>query len=210
MIKAIKTTKDRLLEAAAAIFAEKGFREATVAEICEAAEANIAAVNYYFGDKEHLYDEVWRYAFMITSTAYPIDGGVSADASVEELLYGYANALLMRIFSEDERGLFPKLLSREMASPTLALEKIASEALLPQSAHMEKIVSKALGEKVEPRQLALCKLSIIGQCAFYNFSKPLREQIVGKSTFAEVEINAIARHIAKFSLGGLKEIQSSD
>ena len=48
-------TEKRLLEAAGEVFAEFGYRAATVRQICEKAGANIAAVNYYFGDKEKLY-----------------------------------------------------------------------------------------------------------------------------------------------------------
>src|SRR3954452_24644679 len=48
-------TKSRLLEAAGAEFAEKGFDAARVRSICERAGANLAAVNYHFGDKEQLY-----------------------------------------------------------------------------------------------------------------------------------------------------------
>jgi AcrR family transcriptional regulator len=62
-----KSTRERVLEAACQIFADKGFHNTTVADICEKAEANIAAVNYHFGDKESLYDAVWHHAFEITS-----------------------------------------------------------------------------------------------------------------------------------------------
>ena len=48
-------TKTRLLEAAGEEFAEKGFEVARVRSICERAGANLAAVNYHFGDKEQLY-----------------------------------------------------------------------------------------------------------------------------------------------------------
>jgi AcrR family transcriptional regulator len=47
-------TREALLEAAAQVFAELGFRAATVREICQRARANIASVNYHFGDKENL------------------------------------------------------------------------------------------------------------------------------------------------------------
>jgi hypothetical protein len=203
----IVTTKERLLDAACEIFAEKGFRNATVAEICERAEANIAAVNYHFGDKESLYEAVWRHAFEVTSSTYPIGGSVAGDADVEELLYGYASAILHRIFSEGEAGLFPRLLNQEMAAPTLALDKIAKEALFPQSQQVEKTVKKFFGDPCDEHMLWLGKHSIIGQCAFYNFSRPLREQVMGCGEMTEEGIVRIARHIAKFSLGGLKEIQ---
>ena len=45
-------TRNRLLITASRIFAEKGFQETTIAEICEQAETNIASVNYHFRDKE--------------------------------------------------------------------------------------------------------------------------------------------------------------
>ena len=201
------TTKNRLLKAACEIFSEKGYRDATVAEICEKAEANIAGVNYYFGDKENLYDEVWRSAFSSTIETYPLDGGLPENPTIEDLLFTYTNAMIHRIFCETEAGLFPKLLCREMASPTLALDRIAQEALFPQSQYMGKIIAVFLGEGFTEHQLRCCLNSIIGQCVFYNFSRPLREQVMKKKTIDEAEMAELARHIATFSLGGLKEIK---
>ncbi len=54
--------KAKLLEAAGQMFARGGFHAATVQEICERADANIAAVNYHFRDKLGLYREVLRFA----------------------------------------------------------------------------------------------------------------------------------------------------
>ena len=64
-----------------------------------------------------------------------------------------------------------------------------------------------LGEGIDEQTLLLCKRSIIGQCAFYNFSRPLRERLMGCASMSEEEIDRIARHIAHFSLGGLKAIK---
>jgi len=206
MKKKKPSTRERLLKAACIIFAEKGFRDATVAEICEKANANVAAINYHFGDKEKLYDEVWRYTFELTSKAYPIDSGLTDDTSAEDILYAFARAILHRIFDEGEAGLFSKLLYHEMASPTLALEKIADEVLRPQTVQVVKAVHKLLGENFEKGKVKRCKHSIIGQCIFYNFSRPLRERIIGLKKVSEEEIETVARHIARFSIGGIKEI----
>jgi len=202
-----KSTKVRLLETASAVFAEKGYRDATVAEICEKAEANIAAVNYHFGDKESLYDAVWHHAFKLTSEAFPIDGSIPPEPSLYVYLYSVANALLRRMFSESETGLFAKLLYREMASPTLALDQIAEEVLKPQSEFLARAIRSRLGDAIDEVQLRRCMHSIIGQCAFYNFSRPLRERVLGFRSLGEEEIRETARHIATFSVGGLNEIQ---
>ena len=57
-----KETRGKLLSAACGVFAQKGYRDAKVAEICRRAGANVAAVNYYFGDKATLYREAWQHA----------------------------------------------------------------------------------------------------------------------------------------------------
>lgn len=200
-------TKDRVLAAACEVFADKGFRDATVAEICDVAEANIAAVNYHFGNKEALYDAVWHHAFDLASSAYPIDGSLPENPVLEDYIFSYANALLHRIFSETETGLFAKLLHQEMSNPTLALERIAEEALVPQTFFLGKVVHAALEQHIPEEQIRSCMNSIIGQCVFFNFSRPLREHVIGKTTLTENEIEHTARHIARFSVGGIKEIQ---
>lgn len=201
-----KTTKERLLEAACIVFAEKGYRDATVAEICEAAEANIASVNYHFGDKETLYDAVWHHAFALASDAYPIDAALPDAPELEDFLYSFASAALHRIFCETEAGLFAKLLYREMASPTLALDHIATEVLQPQSEFLGRAIQTTSGAAIDEARLRYCMHSIIGMCAFYNFSRPLRQRVLGHETMSEEEIERTARHIATFALGGLERI----
>lgn len=62
-----ETTRDRILNTASEVFCKKGFENTTIRDICTEAEANVAAVNYHFGDKQKLYYAVltkWMHEFV--------------------------------------------------------------------------------------------------------------------------------------------------
>ena len=54
------STKDRILGAAEELFAQYGFSGTSLRQVTSRAEVNIAAVNYHFGSKENLVNEVFR------------------------------------------------------------------------------------------------------------------------------------------------------
>ncbi|MCC6295979.1 MAG: TetR family transcriptional regulator [Pseudomonadales bacterium] len=54
------STKDRILSAAEALFARQGFAATSLRQVTSRADVNIAAVNYHFGSKENLVNEVFR------------------------------------------------------------------------------------------------------------------------------------------------------
>jgi len=77
-------TKDRVLEGACGLFAAHGYRDTTIQHICEAAEANVAAVNYYYGNEAGLYREVWRRAAAVVDEVHgPALGGTRGPAPGE-------------------------------------------------------------------------------------------------------------------------------
>ena len=51
-------TDERLLSAAEKLFAKNGYDGTSVRDITEAADCNVASVNYYFSGKEKLYQAV--------------------------------------------------------------------------------------------------------------------------------------------------------
>src|ERR1700754_478203 len=55
-----RSTKERILGAAEALFARHGFAGASLRQVTAAANVNLAAVNYHFGSKENLINEVFR------------------------------------------------------------------------------------------------------------------------------------------------------
>ncbi len=54
------STKERILGAAETLFARHGFAGASLRQVTAAAQVNLAAVNYHFGSKDNLIEEVFR------------------------------------------------------------------------------------------------------------------------------------------------------
>ncbi len=199
-------TRMRLLITASRIFAEKGFQETTIAEICEHAKTNIASVNYHFGDKENLYLESWRYAFNNELTTYPPDGGVAADASAEQRLAGRIRSLIARI-ADDQSHSFA-IINKEMAQPTRLLPEILEKEIEPQRRLMQVLIRECLGPGASDEQMLFCHASIIGQC--FHLLKMKHLQTCGQIPIKLPDMTdaaAFAEHVVQFSLAGIQAVR---
>lgn len=202
-------TRGRLLAAAGEIFAEKGFRDATVAEICRKAGANVAAINYHFGSKEALYREAWRHAFAQSLAAHPPDGGLSPDAPPEERLRAQVASLLDRIADENNREF--RIMQREFTNPTGLLEEVMREEIRPLHQRTEKMVRAFLGPQATEQEVQFCEVGIISQCINPMVARKWTRKVadIKDGPGGITDINAYARHVVTFSLAGLAAIRAT-
>ena len=203
---AVRTQK-RLLTVASEAFAEKGYREATVSEICERAQSNVAAVNYHFGDKETLYVKAWRHAFYESLKLHPPDGGISADAPPEERLRGRVKALLRRVTGAHNKA-FPIVL-RELANPTGLLDEVTRKDLRPLHEKMESLVRELLGPYASETQVRFCTTGILSQCVIPMLMRRMGQERQGsKRDYSDIgDIESYGDHVVKFSLAGIRSIR---
>ncbi len=199
-------TRQHLLEAAGQVFAEVGYRAATVREICERAGANIAAVNYHFGDKEQLYRAVLQETYQSAIKKYPADYGLRANATAEERLRAFVHSLLLRIFSEGPPARHGKLMAREMMEPTGALDAIVREDIRPMSALLVSIVSELLGAGADDATKRLCANSVVSQALFYHHCRPVVVRLHPDLKFDRAGIERLTEHITRFSLAAIKNL----
>src|SRR5262249_39562826 len=151
-------TRQRLLEAAGEVFAKHGFRDATIREICEKAKANVAAVNYHFGDKEELYASVFDYAR--TCAVAQFDGLVAQTTSPEARLRTFVHAVLTRFFDEGRPAWLGKLVAQEMIEPTKALDSLINAQIRPNSERLRALVRELVGPEIDEQELWRCTFSI--------------------------------------------------
>jgi len=200
-------TCGRLLAAAGELFARKGYRNAKIAEICEKAGVNVAAVNYHFGSKQVLYREAWLSAFKESLRKHPPDGGVPPGASPEERLHGQIQALLHRIADENNWEFW--IMQRELTNPTGLLEEVMSEEVRPLQKRKEALVRELLGGDVAERDVHFCEVSIISQCINpLVFHQGYPEEKEGFPPKIE-DMDAFARHVLTFSLAGIRAIREA-
>jgi len=196
--------RERILEAAGEIFAECGFRGATVRKICERARVNIAAINYYFGGKEKLYTEVLRHWHDFAIVKYPLLLGVDEDAPVELQLRAFIRSFLFRLLDKGKPAWFGKLMMREMTEPTRSFERLVKEIVRPRDKMLASIVQKMIGTPLSEEKIRLFCASIIGQCLYYYNARSIVTQLYHQDVSNPGEIERIADHIMQFSLGGVE------
>ncbi|MDP2758121.1 MAG: CerR family C-terminal domain-containing protein [Desulfurivibrionaceae bacterium] len=202
-------TRQNLLASAGEIFASKGFRDTTIAEICKQAAANTAAVSYHFGSKEALYVESWRYAFTRSLSIYPPDGGIPPEAPAEERLRGRILAIMRRIIDPQSHDF--DIFHKEMASPTGLLAQAMQESVEQIFTGLTLLVCELLGAEPHAHEVQLCAMSIRAQCFGPLLHARCRKSAQGLPTTGVEplleDVEQLADHVTRFSLAGIRALR---
>jgi AcrR family transcriptional regulator len=199
-------TRRRLLDAAGKVFADAGFRAATVRGICRRAGANVAAVNYHFGDKQSLYRAVLEDALLSSIDRHPPDLGLGPKPTAQDRLFAFVHSFLLRILSDAKSDWLMKLMSREMMEPTGALEHLVASVHEPLFTRLRGIVRDIARRDLDEATHVRCCQAVVGQCLFYKHAAEVIRCMGHDTPRSEAEIRALAEHITAFSVGGVRAI----
>jgi AcrR family transcriptional regulator len=199
-------TKDRILDEAEALFALRGYDAVSVREITSAANCNLAAVNYHFGNKQNLYLEVFRSRWLPRAVriqkcfreSLAANSNVTPATVVESL----AQAFITGPLSEEERRRHHQLISGEMAKPTDAFKMITDQALRPLFDNLLEDLRSAMPDDIEEERLALDIFSVFAMVLYFNFARPLISSFTGCDYDADFK-KRLVDHIVEFSINGL-------
>ncbi len=144
-------TRRRLLEAAEALFSEKGFERVSVRDITEQAGANVAAVNYHFGSREGLVGQVLaRYINPVNEERIArldaLERRVGSKAvPMEELLDAFVRPFVTQVRrSELSERLFYKLMGRIFGDRAADLPESVERGFEEMLRRFRKAFGKAL------------------------------------------------------------------
>ena len=201
-----RETRARLLREARRLFAAQGYRGVTVREICTAARANVAAINYHFRGKEGLYREILAEAIaeMRKTTTTAREEGEGGTA--EQRLRVFIRVFLHRIGSSPDSWV-RQLMAHEMADPTDALDDVVREVIAPRISYMAELVADLLGTTPGDERVLRCVLSVQSQFQA-AMANPVSKRLVPTLVGDEASLDRLAQHIADFSIGGIRAMRT--
>lgn len=204
----VKSVKDRLLDAAEELFCEHGFEGTSVRDIASSAGCNIASVNYYFGGKEKLYEEVWRRYLIpmrdarITSINEVISQ-VKAKPDLEDLLKSFAYTFVGSVVGAGGALRLGKLMAREYIDSHLPTDMFVDEFIMPTITAMHGALVKTC-PNLDESKILLVIFSLVGQLVHLVHVKNIFEHGGGDLSLPVFDSDEAIEHIVKFSAAGIR------
>jgi AcrR family transcriptional regulator len=201
-------TRERLLRTGERLFAERGFKRVTIREVCRGARANVAAVNYHFGNKLGLYREVVQVAIDALRATTDAAKEAADGCPAEEKLRRFVQVYVRRLLATTPDDWIHQLINREIADPTTAIDAIVDQGIRPRLDYLTEVVAELMDRELSDPRVIRSVVSLQAQSVAY-LPNPLAERLGLKPKLTPAEIDQVAHHIVEFSLAGIRAIARS-
>jgi AcrR family transcriptional regulator len=201
------TTRDRLLEVAEMLFAQKGYDAVSVREITTAAGCNLAAVNYHFGNKKSLYLHMFRERWMSRAqrilTCFEETLATHGKESPASVIQSLAEAFIKGPLTDEECLYHFQLMTRELIKPTEGFNLVANEVVRLFFERLGQRLRSIFSDTTDEECMILNMLSIIAMINYFNLARvPPVSRIIGHA-YNDPFKDRLVQHIVTFCLSGL-------
>ena len=197
------STRAVVLEAAGQVFAERGYAQATSKEICERAGANSAAVNYYFGGKESLYEEVLIEAHRQFVSLENLDEIIGSGDPPQKKLRAFLQ-LMLRTAADSAKLWGIKVFLRELASPSPFVTRAMTRTVLPKADKIRLLVRELTNLPDDSAPLQRATALVVIPCISLIMFPPSLRLAVLPATAAESE--GLLEDMLTYALAGLNAL----
>ena len=194
--------KLKLIEAAGEAFGGRGYDAVGVREICQKAGANVAAVNYHFGDKRGLYVACLRHAQSCRVEDLVLPQWPANFAPVDKFR-AFVRGVLESKLDPSRPPWHLEMMLREMGRPTDACREIVEDYIRPMAESLAQILGELFPGADWNRQTWMIGFSVIGQALFYHINQPVVRLLMGPEGYESLTLDALTDHITQFSLAAL-------
>jgi AcrR family transcriptional regulator len=208
--RASQATRDRLLKAAESLFLDHGYDGTSARMITADARANLAAINYHFGDKEGLFqamlarrlDDLHAERLALLDAYERVAAGRSLTC---ERILAALFVPALRLAREPGRGGkdFLRLLGRAYVDPSPRLREFLSERYAPSIARFKEAFARAL-PRITPRELTWRLHFMMGALAYTLAGADAWKLIAALAPADAANDQMLLRRLAPFLIAGLQ------
>jgi AcrR family transcriptional regulator len=203
-----KSVKDRLVNAAEELFCERGFKGTSIRDIAASAGCNIASVNYYFGSKEKLYEEVWHRHLipmrdLRIASINKVMSQTETSPDLESLLRSFADTFVGSMVDSSSMSRLSMLMAREYIDSHLPTNMFVEEVMMPTITAMNGALVKTCPDLDESKILPVV-FSILGQLVHLVHVKTMFEQGGDDLNLPPFDYHELLDHIVEFSAAGIR------
>lgn len=208
-LKTSEDTRGRILDAAEALFVDHGFEATSMRMITAEAKANLAAVNYHFGSKEALIQEVFRRRLtwlnrerlrVLDDMERAAGGAPLKPSQIVEAFFGTA----LRLAGDTRYGgqRFMRLLGRTYTEPAQFVRTFLAEEYADVVDRFSAALFRALPDV--PREEILWRFHFMLGAMAYALAGSDALHIVDGQTSQDDDPQAVSKRLMAFLLGGLR------
>jgi AcrR family transcriptional regulator len=187
----------RLVLAGLRLFAQKGYEGATTREICEAADANISAIRYYFGDKAGLYRAAYNEP--LGEKPCQVDIAALACLPLPEALSQFFKEFLEPLKMGEDINLLMKLRFREMTEPTGIWQQEIDGEIKPQHQALATLLKQHLKLAEIDMDLHRLTFAVIGMAIHFFVGQEVIISITPDMLNSAEAIDTLANRLAVFA-----------
>jgi TetR/AcrR family transcriptional regulator len=196
-----ESKREQILSAAEEVFAEKGFKGATVREIAERVNIQTPGLYYHFSNKQEIYDSMIRniYEGLAGKLLGPIESASGIRSKVELLV-----DLLMDFWQEHPMA--PRIIAQEtLQEKALLYEELIPDVLAPMFSGMVLSFEQAEAADRGVRDLDLPMLiyNVFGMTVFYFFAGNVLAKLSGVDVFDPGRVAAARQEIKSLVFEGI-------
>ncbi|MBU1671484.1 MAG: TetR/AcrR family transcriptional regulator [Actinobacteria bacterium] len=192
--------REQILRAAEEVFAEKGFKGATVREIAERVDIRTPGLYYHFSNKQEIYDSMIRniYEGLGSKILEPMAGAEGIEAKVSLMV-----DLLMEYWAEHPMA--PRIIAQEtLLFKGLLYDELIPQVLAPMFEGMLGPLEDEAGPAIRDLDLSLLVYNVFGLTVFYFFAGHVLTMITGVDSFAPERLRTATGEIKDLVFEGIR------
>lgn len=194
--------RERLLQEALRIFADKGFAKASTREICQAAGANVASIHYYFGDKAGLYRAVLlRPIEALTSELTHFDDpALPLEEALRRLMVAFLCPLKVDGVVDEHAEWGMKLHLREMVEPSAAYKEVIGQYIQPHHHRVVQLLARHVGAAEVDDALHHLAFALLAMVHDYSLSREFMKVLAPALLDGEVAVRKVLDRLVGYGV----------